>query len=176
MKKLSEENDKIDLQQKSFMHWIEEANSMRELADLKEDNINILKIINFPDTGLKEKKQMLVQYHHSAAMNTINALLASNAISIEQSEALLENISKLNVGELSSFYLENMQRSSNSNNELSKKLADNKASIRKLESRKNIDWYLCLACQSLGLFCGLLAVIKKINFPTLTCFPASPKA
>lgn len=59
MKKLSEENDKIDLQQKSFMHWIEEANSMRELADLKEDNINILKIINFPDTGLKEKNRCL---------------------------------------------------------------------------------------------------------------------
>ena len=143
------------------MHWIEKANSMRELADSKEDNINILRILNVPNTELEKNIQMLIDYHHSAAMNTINALLASNAICAKQGEALLENLQKLNIKELSFFYLENMEKSASANNKMSENVDENNRSIRKLERCKNSYWYLCFACQSFGLILGLIAIIFK---------------
>jgi CRISPR/Cas system-associated endonuclease/helicase Cas3 len=159
--KITEENEQLKHSMKMFMHWIEKANYMRELADSKENIINILETLKVPDDVLEKDKQILVNYHHSSAMNTINALLALEVINGEQGATLMKTLNTLNVKALSDSYLENLHKSADANNKMSEELKKNSRLIKKLERRNNSYYYWLVICQSFGLIFGIIAFIIK---------------
>ena len=98
-------------------------------------------------------------YYKFSASSVVNAL--SKQFNDNQGEHLIKTIDTLKTDELKDFYRNYMEKAANTTFTLWKNIDENKKKISTLEGNKNLFWYSCFACQSLGMIFGLAAIFYK---------------